>query len=56
MLDKNPTMFVSIVLLTIIRAANRVSMSVGDPQNCIEPLPNKRRELFLFTDSWSRTR
>lgn len=51
MLDKNPSVFISMVLLTNLLAAEKsVSMSVGDPQNCMDPLPNMRKELFLLTD------
>ncbi len=51
MLDKNLSVSISMVLLTnTLAAENRSSMSLGDPQNWMEPLPNRRRELFLLTD------
>lgn len=40
MLDKNA---ISIVLFTSVRAAeNKVSISAGDPQNCMDPFPVSR--------------
>lgn len=51
MANKNPSMFICMVLLTSIFAAeNKVLMSVGEPQNCMDPFPNRRKELFLLTD------
>jgi hypothetical protein len=50
-LVKSPSMLSSIVFFTIIRAAvKRISISVGDPQNYMDPSPNMRSELFPLTD------
>lgn len=50
MLDKNPIKSLSTTLLTIAFAAEyKTSMSIGDPQNCIDPLPNSLSDMLRLT-------
>ncbi|OAP53932.1 hypothetical protein AYL99_11812 [Fonsecaea erecta] len=47
-LDRNECVSVSKTLFTILYAAEyRSSMSFGDPQKCMDPFPNRRRDVFL---------